>query len=340
MSILERPQSERDFEEAVRRASEQQKLRKARIAAIERRAQESPEEALRVAAVLRYRARNGRRHLRRYLKSRWGIKVYARDPAVSYAVLWPERSPQGSQERLQRAVAIVKHGEWEAIWMAVRKGFDLFGPTDQGRMACKFAAETMRQTPALWGFFIEREREPDDSVREYAAARLAGWLDNETRLYPRTRKAVGGKEGKLQEIAASVAEAWADLQPGEPFWLPNTFVGRFNEKRKKGSLAGRGSSYMDSLPDLKGIEAEEPNPETAGTVDQDLAEFEAAETSRQQLNALIEKAGLSEQQAAVIGRLRSGEEIAHISAELGISENQVSVQQTNAVKKLKKAAGQ
>src|SRR5215210_2699796 len=108
MSMSYRPitQWERDFEAAVRRASERQKARKARIAVIERRAQDSPEEALRMAAVLRYRARNGRRHLRRYLKSRWGIKVYSRDPTVSYAVFWPERSPQGSQDRLQRAVSI------------------------------------------------------------------------------------------------------------------------------------------------------------------------------------------------------------------------------------------
>ena len=31
-------------------------------------------------------------------------------------------------------------------------------------------------------------------------------------MYPRTRKALGGREGKLQEIAAAAAEAWADLQ--------------------------------------------------------------------------------------------------------------------------------
>jgi DNA-binding NarL/FixJ family response regulator len=55
---------------------------------------------------------------------------------------------------------------------------------------------------------------------------------------------------------------------------------------------------------------------------------------------LIEKAGLSEQQSAVIGRRRVGEEIAHIAEELGISENQVSVQTSNAIEKLKKAACQ
>jgi DNA-binding NarL/FixJ family response regulator len=55
---------------------------------------------------------------------------------------------------------------------------------------------------------------------------------------------------------------------------------------------------------------------------------------------LIETAGLSEQQAAVIGRQRRGGEISHIAEVLGISENQVSVQMNNAIKKLKKAAGQ
>jgi len=61
------------------------------------------------------------------------------------------------------------------------------------------------------------------------------------------------------------------------------------------------------------------------------------------LNELIEQAALSEQQAAVFGRRRLGEEIAHIAEELGISKNQVAVQTNYAIeklKKVKKAAGQ
>jgi hypothetical protein len=330
-------QQERDFQAAVRRASERHKERRRSLEKMERKAQESPDNALAAALILEANARAGRRVGRRCLRSRWGVKVYSRRPDVAYAVVWPERSPKGSQERLLRAEAIVGHGGWEAVWMALRDGFDRFGALDQPRMACKFAYEAMRQTPALWGHFIEKAHEPDDHVREHAAAQLAGWLDNETRLYRRTRKAVGGREGKLQEIAAAAAAAWADLQPGEPFYLPNTFLKEFGQRRKKGSLAGRGGSFLDQLSDL---EAEELEPESASADDEGLAEFEAKETARQQLSALIENAGLSEQQAAVIGRRRKGEKIAHIAAELGVSENQVSVQTSNAIEKIKRAAGQ
>jgi hypothetical protein len=325
-----------DFEAAVRRASERHKERKRSLEKMERKARENPDHALAAALILEANARAGRRLGRRYLYSRWGVKVYSRRPSVAYAVVRPERSPKDSRQRVLRAQALVEHGGWEAVWMALRAGFDHFGPLDQPRMACKFAFETLRQTPALWGYFIEKAREPDDSVREHAAAELAGWLDSETRLYPRTRKVVGGREGKLQEIAGVAAAAWADLQPGEPFWLPNKFVSQFNEKRKKDSLASRGGSLLDAPAAL---EAEELEAESAIPSTSALAEFEAAETSVL-LNQLIEQAGLSAQQAAVFGRRRLGEEIAHIAEELGISKNQVAVQTNYAIEKLKQAAGQ
>ena len=94
-------------------------------------------------------ARAGRRLGRRYLHGRWGLKLYSRRTGAAYAVVRPERSPKGSQERLLRAEAIVEHGGWEAVSMALRAGFDHFGPLDQPRLACKFAFEAMRQTPAL-----------------------------------------------------------------------------------------------------------------------------------------------------------------------------------------------
>jgi hypothetical protein len=240
-------QRERDFEAAARRASERQKERKRSLEKMEGKAQENPDHALAAALILEANARAGRRLGRRYLCSRWGVKVYSRRPSVAYAVVRPERSPKTSQERLLRAEALVEHGGWEAVWKALRAGFDRFGPPDQPRMACKFAFEALRQTPALWGHFVEKAHEPDDSVRERAAAELGGWLDSETRLFPRTRKAVGGREGKLREIAATAAAALADLQPDEPLWLPNTFVKEFGERRKKASLASRGAPYWTGL---------------------------------------------------------------------------------------------
>jgi DNA-binding CsgD family transcriptional regulator len=197
--------------------------------------------------------------------------------------------------------------------------------------------------PGAVGFFIESDREPDDSVRQYAAAQLAGWLDNEVRLFPRTRATglASTRDEKLAEIAGVAADAWGSLQPDEPFWLPNTFVRSFDERRKKKSLAGRGGSLMDGLPDLNsGVE----DPALHGTEEEyieafDLALFEEAENYRRQLSAFVEKAQLSEREAAVIERDRRGEETAQIAAALGITKNQVRVHRDRAIKKMRKAAG-
>jgi DNA-binding CsgD family transcriptional regulator len=318
-----------EFQEAVRRASERHKERKRALKRIWERAQENPAYARSTARELAMKARYRRRRGRRYLYSRFGIKVRSREAATTYATVRPERSPGGSGERLLRAEAVVEHAEWESVWRAVCQ-CQRFGPADQARMAAKFACEAMRQSPALWAFFIDSDREPDDSVRQYAATQLAGWMDNEVRLFKRTR------EEKLMEIAAVAAEAWDSLQPGEPFWIPNTFVRSFDERRKKKSLAGRGGSLMDGLPDLHGA-AEDPD--LHGTQDEDIEAFGAAEERRRQLSAFVEMAGLSEREAAVIERDRRGEETAQIAAALGITENQVGVHRHRAITKMRKAAG-
>jgi DNA-binding CsgD family transcriptional regulator len=272
------------------------------------------------------------------LYARFGVKVRSRGAATTYTAVRRERSPRSSRERLLRAEAVVEHAEWEAVWRAVWL-CQSFGPADQARMACKFACEAMHQSPALWGFFIEKDLEPDDSVRQHAAVQLGGWLDNEVRLFPRTRATglASTREEKLAEIAAVAAEAWSLLQPDEePFWLPNTFVRGFGERRKKGSLAGHGGSLMDGPPDLySGVEV----PDLHSTEEEDIEAFEEAENNRQQLSAFIEGAQLSEREATVIERDRRGEETAQIAAALGITKNQVRVHRHRAFTKIRKAAG-
>jgi hypothetical protein len=175
-----------EFQEAIRRASERYGKHKRAVQQIWRRAEDSPTYALSTARELAVKTRYWRRRGRRYLYSRFGVKVRSRGAATIYAGVRPERSPGSSRERLLRAEAVIEHAEWESVWRAVWKCQN-FGPADQARMACKFACEAMRQSPALWGFFIEKDLEPDDSVRQHAAAQLAGWLDNEVRRFPRTR---------------------------------------------------------------------------------------------------------------------------------------------------------
>ena len=88
-------QQERDFQAAVRRASERHKERRRSLEKMERKAQESPDNALAAALILEANARAGRRVGRRCLRSRWGVKVYSRRPDVAYAVVWPEPFAEG-----------------------------------------------------------------------------------------------------------------------------------------------------------------------------------------------------------------------------------------------------
>ena len=327
-----------EFEKAIRRASERYGERKRALQQIWERAQESPVYAISTARELAVKARYRRRRGRRYLYSRFGVKVRSRGTDITYAAVRPERSPRSSRERLLRAEAVVEHAEWDSVWWAICK-CQYVGPADQARMAAKFACEAMRQSPALWAFFIEGDREPDDSVRRHAAAQLAGWMDNEVRLFPRTRATglASTREEKLAEIAAVAADAWGSLKPDEPFWIPNTFQRSIGERRKKESLAGRGSSLMDGPPDHRDV-AQDPG-DLNGAQDEDIEAFEEAETNRQQLSAFIEQAQLSEREAAVIERDRRDEETAQIAAALDITKNQVRVHRHRAFTKIRKAAG-
>lgn len=298
--------------------------------------------ALSTARELAVRARYRRRRGRRYLWARFGVRVSSSeaDTAVTYAALRSrsEPAPKDAGARMLRAEAVIEHAEWETVWRAVGRCRQ-FALADQGRMACKFACEAMRQAPALWASFVGTE--PDNEVRKRALAELTGWLDTETRVFGRTREAVGDSGEKLRELAAVAMEAWDDLRPGEPLYLPNTFVKSIGQRRKKGSLAGRAGGLLDGLPALRGLA---PDGETGewfyGASDDELRAFVDAESDRRDLSAIIEKAGLSRRQAQVIERDRRGEENAQIAAALGIKESAVYAHRHEAIKKLRKAAGQ
>jgi hypothetical protein len=355
IEVMDGTRRERDFEEAVRQAAERYAVRKRRLEEMEKMARKSADHAIGMALYLRAKAVAGRRRQRRYLYSRFGIKVYTRPPRVGYGVVRPDRSPQRTKDRLLRAQAIRDHGCRESLWMALCRGYGFFGEKDGARKACEFAFQSMRQSPALWGFFVEKER--DERVREHALAELAGWLDTETRLHKRTREAVGGREEKLRELPVIAGEAWHSLQSGEPFYLPNEFVKGFGERRKKGSLAGRVGTGLDA----GGFHFEATNLEIVNSEDSEgmdvfdirveaksYAEWEAEEEASRQkvddlntLSALMDAAKLSPQQRAVIeaSELR-GLSDAEIKAELSTSLEVVHSQKSQALKRLRRASGQ
>ena len=194
------------FEEAVRRASERYERRRADIDMVWRKAQNDPVYAYHAAHRLAAKARYDRRQACRHLHDRFGVEAPSdeNDPVFEYPVVRPERSPRDARGRLLRAKAVMEHAEAENVWRAVKK-CESFAPADQGRMAVKFACEAMRQTPALWAYFVMNEN--NGLVREHALAQLVGWLDNETKVYREDRS----HEEKLHGLAAVAERAWEDL---------------------------------------------------------------------------------------------------------------------------------
>jgi RNA polymerase sigma factor (sigma-70 family) len=174
--------------------------------------------------------------------------------------------------------------------------------------------------------------------REIQAGLLSGWVAAKTNLNVNQRisaaLAAGGKasaEALAEELPGAVTIAWG--AGSEKEFLADV-------RRSIEGLAREAEIRPANVRDDAIEEAA-----AAFASDEDLAEFEREETlrlRRQQLDELEQVAGLSPQQTEVWRRSYKGMEIAEIAAELGISENQVSVQKHNAAKKLsdaRKAAG-
>ena len=341
--MSEETHSEREFEEAVRRASDRYRKRRAGIDMVWRKTEEDPVYAYHAARRLAAKARYDRRRACRHLRDRFGVEAPTDEDGTEFAypIVRPGRTPKNARGRLDRAEAVMAHAEAECVWRAVRK-CESFAPADQGRMAVKLACEAMRQTPGLWAYFVENER--DGSVREHALAEFVGWLDNETKMH----REDASREEKLHGLAAVAKRAWEDLRPGEPLYLPNTFVKSHGEQRQKGHLVGRAGRLLDSLPDslpaLGGLRFErEPDDwfyGDSGEAEEDVEAFLRCESARRDLSAIIEKAELSRRQAEVVERKRRGEEVAQIAQALGIRESVVYVHWSDALKKLRRATGQ
>lgn len=173
-----------------------------------------------------------------------------------------------------------------------------------------------------------------------AAKSLAGWASSNISLGgqvgTRLRKALGENlspkdqyERLLQELPGAMLEAWNARLAGEPLR----------------STGNRDTNLVSRIDTLIGKTAKsEREAELAETLSNDendelLQDFELREDATRQLNALEEAAGLSPQQTKIWRCLRAGKEVQEIAVELRISRNQVDVQKSNAVGKLKKAAG-
>jgi DNA-binding CsgD family transcriptional regulator len=149
---------------------------------------------------------------------------------------------------------------------------------------------------------------------------LPALLQGHIKRFPELEAALSDKEDKTyserlaEELPAVVRVAWDDIQLVSSATLLNETTNAIRRMRPRGN----------PLPDE--------------ITDQSLAQFEALELVRQELDTLELEAGFSSQQASVWRLLREGMGIAEIADTLGTTPNQVSVQKYNAIEKARRVA--
>lgn len=251
----------------------------------------------------------------------------------------------------EREASMARHARAfsDAWWLAQYGILRECNLPDPSEAALRTYLYVRRSAPvALYGAWASESGSLAEAQRLQgaAAATVAGAVHSGIRLYPDLREALAeqGSPGKvlLRELPAAVLTELADLDHLRRDTDSRAEV--LNKLAQEGLYKILRNRTANRLRTSNGEvsrswELNEASTQ-AGKTDSDLEDFEISETlrqQRQQLDHLQEVANLSPQQNEIFNRVRRGMEIKEIAAELGISENQVSVQKHNAMKKLSQA---
>jgi hypothetical protein len=306
--------------------------------------------------------RSRRRHIRRLLRKRFGVKVrYFGFRSEQYVACrdrfprYPSRHPQDYYNYVQfRVMSNLLRGldvQWAVMHSAYIKAYRSGEDPDVAALAALFSLSRsgpIGATPTI-------ETEPDDVLREMQAKQIAGWvgshisLDLNKSLSAVLGERTGGSRGAnfvelMKNLVPATVVAWADLQPGEPLRPGSGETNLVSRAERllinEGSEAAR-LERKGKFADLAASPGSDRKGE--GLEDADLEEFERQETLRQQLSALqgwIERAGFSEQEQRVYELdMRMGEDAQAIARELGKSDGHVRVVRKNYRDKIRRAAG-
>jgi RNA polymerase sigma factor (sigma-70 family) len=249
------------------------------------------------------------------------------DPTDFYSLT----KPRSSAEAAAAVRHILTYAFWEALrtlTAAVDEVLTVQG-ADRDRVTCAVYVGWLRcyQRSADWyQYYLNLP----PALREQLLVDEAGWAGSQlnSNLNPRLHTALNGWGGSVSEnlaqgLPGAVLAAYGALAEDEQH--SGSFLTQIAKDLE--NMGGESTSRpgkLTSLPPDEALRAPE---------DEQMAELERKEI----LDALEQAAGLSPQQAAVWQRLRRGMRISEIAAELGVSENSVSVQKHNAIKKLKEA---
>ena len=274
-------------------------------------------------------------------------------PVADLSLVRPERWPHNLREEALLDGLIWKYEIADFTQQAmIDVGWDVKeagrGVENMAWAMCQVFLRIYRGHFILSGISMHQSSELPPSLREMHTALLAGWTGSKVSLKRNRRLSAALVEGGTipakalpRELLAATFVEW----PASPHeGSVKDFVNRVTRslERMGREATIRPEKVRDAPPGEAG--------RTIGfseilAEDEDLTKFEREETlrqQRQQLDILEQVARLSPQQTEVWRRRYKGMEIAEIAAELGISENQVSVQNHNALKKLsaaRKAAG-
>ena len=274
-------------------------------------------------------------------------------PMVDLSLVRPERRPHNLREE-----ALLDSLIWDyeiadfAHQAMIDVGWDAkeadWGVENMAWAMCQVFLRIYRGRFVFSGISMHQDSELPPSLREMHTALLAGWTGSKISLKRNRRFSAALAEGGTIPAKALSRELLAATFVE---WPTSTHEGSVKDFLNR---VTRSLERMGREASIRPEKVRDTPPGEAGRTigfseilaeDEDLTEFEREETlrqQRQQLDILEQVAGLSPQQTEVWRRRYKGMEIAEIAAELGISENQVSVQNHNALKKLsaaRKAAG-
>ena len=136
-------------------------------------AKEYPEMAAREMLVF---ARTEGDRLRRQLLETFGFSVSRARSGFRCRFAAPKRRPRNLEEAatwLDAVVALVGFEmALDGMWLAGA----YFPPSDRARMICNAFSDVMRETPAAYAAFANRQEEYAPGARGYSSAMLATWI--------------------------------------------------------------------------------------------------------------------------------------------------------------------
>jgi DNA-binding CsgD family transcriptional regulator len=317
---------------------------KRRTKRFEQKANENPRF---YASSAFYHIRGTRRHLRRLLRKRFGVKVrYLGFRSKQYIVsrkrfpYYPPRRPQDYYDYVQFGVMSNLLRFHDALWAEMHSAYIQAHRDGEDPDVAALSALFRLAGSGPWGATPTNRTEPDEFLREISAVTVAGWAGAHISLQSEKRNqrveaalrenTDGSPEAMfarlVEELVPATLIAWDELQPGEPL-RPGS--GKTNLVSRAEQLVQKIGS--EAAEKQKPSEYMEPRKEYSDGGDHELEAFLLREELRTKLSG-------QQYEIAELKLQKHTEK--EIAAELHITEGAVKKQVSRIREKLRLAAGE